>query len=87
LLPDKTRIVEELIDYKKTINNKSLVNYKELIDRIIDRLYTSGNKRDLIEFVQFNKDVDTLRNQDFVQTFPELYKQIKDLWDNIPGKL
>ena len=87
LLPEKQKLIYNLKKYSTTITEHNLRSYKELIDRTIERLYNDGNKEDLKEFVQFNKDVDTLRNQDFVQTFPELYKQIKDLWDNIPGKL
>jgi hypothetical protein len=87
LLPEKQKLIYNLKKYSTTITEHNLRSYKELIDRTIERLYNNGNKEDLKEFVQFNKDVDTLRNQDFVQTFPELYKQIKDLWDNIPGKL
>jgi hypothetical protein len=87
LLPEKQKLIYNLKKYSTTITEHNLRSYKELIDRTIERLYNDGNKEDLKEFVQFNKDVDTLRNQDFVKTFPELYKQIKDLWDNIPGKL
>ena len=41
----------------------------------------------LVEFTQFNKDLDKLRNQKFTETFPELYEQIKGVWDQTDGKL
>lgn len=86
-LPEKEKVIQDLKSYKETITNKSLVNYKELIARIIERLYIEGNKRELINFVQYNKDLDTLRNQDFTDVFPELFQQIEKMWNNIPGKL
>ena len=86
-LPEKEKVIQDLKLYKETITNKSLVNYKELIARIIERLYIEGNKRELINFVQYNKDLDTLRNQDFTDVFPELFQQIEKMWNNIPGKL
>lgn len=86
-LPEKEKVINELSAYKETITNNSLTNYKELIERIIERLYTDGNKRELIQFVQYNKDLDKLRSQNFVDVFPELYQQIKEMWDIIPGKL
>ena len=38
-------------------------------------------------FISLTKDLDKLRKQDFKITFPELYTEIKDIYDIVPGKL
>lgn len=85
LLPEKEDMIKTLSEYKNTLNNPGLTNYKELIDRIIDRLHDTGKRRELIKFVKFNKDLDKLRNQNFVDVFPQLYEQISDIWNSVDG--
>jgi hypothetical protein len=46
-----------------------------------------GSVREMVSFTQFNKDLDKLRKQDFITTFPELYSQLQKIWDNVDGKL
>lgn len=86
-LPTKKKISHQLKKYSSTIQKEGLQNYKELIDRVIDRLEIEADANAIIEFTEYNKDVDKLRNQNFVETFPELYEQIKDVWDNTNGRL
>jgi MoaA/NifB/PqqE/SkfB family radical SAM enzyme len=86
-LPEKQKILHQLKKYSSTFTDESLENYKELVDRVVERLLINGDKNAIIEFTQFNKDLDKLRNQKFIETFPELYEQIKDVWDNTGGKL
>lgn len=86
-LPIKKKISHQLKKYSSTIQKEGLQNYKELIDRVIDRLEIEADANAIIEFTEYNKDVDKLRNQNFVETFPELYEQIKDVWDNTNGRL
>lgn len=86
-LPNKPKVIHNLKKYNTSINNKGLENYKELIDRVVERLSITSDKNAIIEFTQFNKDLDKLRNQKFIETFPELYEQIKDVWDNTDGRL
>lgn len=86
-LPAKKKISHQLKKYSSTIQKEGLQNYKELIDRVIDRLEIEADANAIVEFTEYNKDVDKLRNQNFVETFPELYEQIKDVWNNTDGRL
>ena len=38
-------------------------------------------------FISLTKDLDKLRKQDFKITFPELYAEVKNMYDTVPGKL
>ena len=83
----KEEIIKVLREYYETFELPQLKNYKELVNQVIQRLQTKGNKREIIQFVQINKDLDSMRQQDFTTTFPELYTQIQHIWDEIPGRI
>lgn len=89
-LPNKGRLTYDLkkfnIKLRKKYENLSYP-YSTLIERILDRLSKDADPKMLVEFTQFNKDLDKLRNQKFTETFPELYEQIKGVWDQTDGKL
>ena len=38
-------------------------------------------------FKEYTRQLDKLRNQKFTETFPELFSQIKHIWNNVSGKL
>lgn len=86
-LPEKTEIINELQKYKDTITKDGSRNYRRLIDRVLERLSVDADANAIVEFTEYNKDVDKLRNQNFVETFPELYEQIKDVWNSTDGRL
>lgn len=85
----KDELISELTEFKETIADINLKSYKFLIEKVIDRLSVSpqGSVREMVAFTQFNKDLDKLRKQDFITTFPELYSQVQKIWDNVDGKL
>ena len=58
-----------------------------MMDSIINRLDAPSEQKQLVEFTKINKDLDKLRNQKFTETFPELFSQIKHIWNNVNGKL
>lgn len=88
-LPKKEKLIYNLTKYKYKLNKNhdKFHSYVEILDRTINRLQTKTKENKIIEFVQYNKDLDKLRNQKFIETFPELYEQIKDIWDKTDGKL
>jgi pyruvate-formate lyase-activating enzyme len=89
-IPNKSFLISK---YKSLIGTTSQTSeiYKTLIQALEQE---ANNDVDIIGFVQFTKDLDKLRNQDFKSTFPELYNEIeKELkkinlsYDEINGKL
>ena len=89
-LPNKGRLTYDLKKFNIKLRKKyekPAYPYCTLIERILDRLSMEAEPDKLVEFTQFNKDLDKLRNQKFIETFPELYEQIKDVWDQTDGKL
>jgi len=86
-LPEKDLISEKLKTYSNTITTDGSRSYKRLIDRVLERLLIDADAKAIIEFTEYNKDLDKLRNQKFIETFPELYEQIKDVWNSTDGRL
>jgi hypothetical protein len=85
----KDELISKLTEFKETITGINLKSYKLLIEKVIDRLNVLplGDEREIVAFTRFNKDLDKLRKQDFITTFPELYSQVQKIWDNVDGKL
>lgn len=89
-LPNKKDHINKL---KKYINSYDSTKPEfRLVDKISNRIImllaeSIDDKVDLIEFVQFTKDLDKLRNQDFKTANPELYELVKDVYKQINGRL
>lgn len=84
-LPEKEKLIEKLESYK---NEKNLILVDKVVSKIISLLKKyNSTEIDLTEFVKFTKDLDKLRNQSFKESNPELYKLIKDIYENIAGKI
>ena len=87
-LPDKEKIRYKLKKYRhKLSQRKEYDTFIKLFDDIINRLDAPSEQKQLVEFTKINKDLDKLRNQKFTETFPELFSQIKHIWNNVDGKL
>lgn len=89
-LPNKQHYIDRLQTYFDEFDN-TLPEYR-LVDKVANRIIlllrqTLNKNIDLIEFVQFTRDLDTLRNQDFASVNPELYSLIKHTYDNTSGRL
>lgn len=89
-LPNKKDHISRL---KKYINSydSSKPEFR-LVDKISNRIImlldeSIDDNIDLTEFVQFTKDLDKLRNQNFKTTNPELYELVKDVYEQTNGKL
>jgi sulfatase maturation enzyme AslB (radical SAM superfamily) len=85
LLPQKQTVIEQITAYRDTISQYP--NYQELLSRVLERLQETGNQEHLVQFVEYNKDLDLLRDQQFDQVLPELCQQIQQLWQKHPGRL
>lgn len=86
-LRNKQELIDKYTAYKDTITEPYMDAFKIMFERAIERLEDTGQTRNLLEFVRYNKDVDKLRNQNFLLTFPELFDNIKDIWESVDGKL
>lgn len=87
-LPHKAKISHKLKKYRQKLSTrKEYDTFIQMMDSIINRLDAPSEQKQLVEFTKINKDLDKLRNQKFTETFPELFSQIKHIWNNVNGKL
>jgi len=89
-LPNKEYYIKKYHDYLDNLD-KLLPEYR-LFEKIANRIVlllmqTKDDAVDITEFVEFTRDLDTLRNQDFKSVNSELYNLIKDVFDNTTGRL
>ena len=87
-LPDKEKICHKLKKYRQKLSQREEYDtFTKLFGDIITRLDAPSEQEQLVEFTKINKDLDKLRNQKFTETFPELFSQIENIWNNNDGKL
>ena len=87
-LPDKENIRDKLKKYRDKLSQREEYDtFIKLFGDIINRLDAPSEQEQLVEFTKINKDLDKLRNQKFTETFPELFSQIENIWNNNDGKL
>lgn len=89
-LPNKQHYIDRLQTYFDEFD-KTLPEYR-LVDKVANRIIlllkqTLNENVDLTDFVQFTKDLDMLRDQDFKNVNPELYELVKQTYDTTSGRL
>lgn len=79
----------ELEEYKNKNNFPMHIEF--LLETVIENLrnvdVNSISESARKEFVQYTKDLDTIRNQDIKHSLPKLYELYKDLFEKYNGKL
>lgn len=86
-LPEKTKRIHELKKYKSQNEERFPNDFSEIIDMIIERLENDTQKPLTDTFVQYTKDLDKIRNQDFQTAIPKLFDQFAETWAKVEGRL
>jgi hypothetical protein len=85
--PQKYQLADKYRELRKKYTQDT-VYVDKFFNRIIDTLTNNTDEsRDLRSFIEYNKDLDALRDQSFQQTYPEFYKLIQEEYEQTPGRL